>query len=262
MEKSAEEKKTAYLTHELRTPLTSIICALELLRDGGLAAPEGAKLIELALGNADRLKTLINEILDLSKIQNGTLRLSPVACDPAELARASVESLLPWARRKGIHLSLKASVSCGKVYADPRRTSQVLLNLVSNAIKFTPDGGTVEVSLEPGRRDRAGNTLVCVKDSGPGIAPQDLARLFRYFVQAGPEDRRAEGSGLGLALSRSLVELQGGEMWAESALGKGASFFFSLPVHVEAQNSEPQARVNATKSSAAASFCHHGAPRA
>ena len=242
MEKSSAEKTAAYLTHELRSPLTSIICALEMMRSGSGSPTESATLLDLALRNAERLRGLINDILDLSKLQNGQLQISPVPADAVAVAHDAVESMLPWAKRREVALTLKASIGCSRVLIDPRRTAQVIINLLSNAIKFTPAGGSVEVSLEPGKRERAGTVVVCVRDTGPGIAPEDMERIFRYFVQAGPEDKRAEGSGLGLPLARAMVELQGGEMWATSELGRGASFYFTLPVCVgledDGQNTE------------------------
>ncbi|MCX5789067.1 MAG: HAMP domain-containing sensor histidine kinase [Elusimicrobia bacterium] len=242
MDKSSAQKTAAYLTHELRSPLTSIICALELMRGSGITPDESAKLLDLALRNAESLRSLINDILDLSKLQNGQMELSKAPADPLAVAREAVESLLPWAQRRGVALVLKGSLSCPKTLIDARRTCQILVNLLSNAIKFTPTGGSVEVAVETGRRERAGTVVVCVKDSGPGIAPEDQSRIFRYFVQAGPENQRAEGSGLGLPLARAMAELQGGEMWVESAPGRGASFYFTLPVCVGTQETDEKSK--------------------
>ena len=244
MEKSSTEKAAAYLTHELRAPLTSIICSLELMRAGDVTPAESSKLLDLALRNAENLRGLINDILDLSKLQNGQMELSKAPADPLTIAQQAVESLLPWAKRRGVALALKGPLNCPKTLVDARRTCQILVNLLSNAIKFTPAGQTVEVTVETGRRERAGTVILCVKDTGPGIAQEDQGRIFRYFVQAGPDNQRAEGSGLGLPLARAMAELQGGEMWVESVPGRGASFSFTLPVCVGAlERDEKSARI-------------------
>ena len=243
MDTSLEQKKAAYLTHELRAPLTSIICALEVMKERAEAAvkeqsnEEDKAMLSVALRNAERLNRLIDDILDLCKIQNGIMKLVAVPCDCVAVAMETVEDMMPWAKHKGLKLTLKAEEACPAVFIDPRRTGQILTNLISNAIKFTPSGGSIEVAIEAGRREHAGFVIVSVRDTGIGISPQDKAQIFRYFVQAGPPESRKDGSGLGLALARSMTQIQGGEMWAESRLGAGSTFFFTLPIQINASDS-------------------------
>ncbi len=238
MESDLSKKTTAYLTHELRAPLTAIRCALELIEESGACSGrEDGQTLAIALRNTERLKRLIDDILDLSQVQSGRMTLSREACEPAALVREAVESLEPWARRNGIKLSAACSQSCAKVSADPRRTVQVLVNLISNAIKFTPAGGSIRVSAEPGRRDQAGTVGFSVRDTGRGISEEDQRKLFRFFSKVGSEEGRPEGSGLGLALSRSLVELQGGAIEVESKPSCGSTFRFTLPIQLPAAGS-------------------------
>lgn len=242
MDTGLEQKTAAYLTHELRAPLTAMRCALELIGEERAAlSPQARECLAVAARNAERLKGLIDDILDLSKIQAGRMRLFPVPADPAALVQEAVECLQPWARRKGIRLCAEAAEGCPKVCAEPRRVVQVLTNLLSNAIKFTPAGGSVTVRAEAGRRDDAGYAVFSVKDTGPGIPEEDQGRLFRFFCQAGSAGQRAEGTGLGLALSRSLVELQGGTMRLESRVGEGSTFSFTLPAHLPLMEKEQKA---------------------
>ena len=230
MESDLSKKTTAYLTHELRAPLTAIHCALELIEESGACSRrEDGQTLAIALRNTERLKRLIDDILDLSQVQSGRMTLSTQACEPAALVREAVESLEPWARKNGIKLSAACAQSCAKVSADPRRTVQVLVNLISNAIKFTPAGGSIRVSAEPGHREHAGTVGFSVRDTGRGISQEDQRKLFRFFSKVGSEEGRPEGSGLGLALSRSLVELQGGAIEVESKPSRGSTFRFTLP---------------------------------
>ncbi len=222
----------ANVSHELRTPLNSVIGFSELLLTGQV---EGAALsdtqrdyLETISRNGRHLLQLINELLDLSKIAAGRmdLHLEPVPLDA--LFREAVDSVRAQLEARRHRLALEPAAQSVSVTADRGRVLQILLNLLSNAIKFTPDGGlvTLVARVESGGR----HVRVTVTDTGIGIAPQDQARLFQEFVQldAAPS-RRYEGTGLGLALSKRLVELHGGAIGVESALGKGSTFWFTLP---------------------------------
>ena len=222
----------ANVSHELRTPLNSVIGFSELLLTGQV---EGAALsdtqrdyLETISRNGRHLLQLINELLDLSKIAAGRmdLHLEPVPLDA--LFREAVDSVRAQLEARRHRLALEPAAQSVSVTADRGRVLQILLNLLSNAIKFTPDGGlvTLVARVESGAR----HVRVTVTDTGIGIAPQDQARLFQEFVQldAAPS-RRYEGTGLGLALSKRLVELHGGAIGVESALGKGSTFWFTLP---------------------------------
>src|SRR5438477_4022126 len=222
----------ANVSHELRTPLNSVIGFSELLLTGQV---EGAPLsatqrdyLETISRNGRHLLQLINELLDLSKIAAGRmdLHLEPVPLDA--LFREAVDSVRAQLEARRHRLALEPADQPVSVRADRGRVLQILLNLLSNAIKFTPDGGLVTLAARVESDGR--HVRVTVTDTGIGIAPQDQARLVQEFVQldAAPS-RRYEGTGLGLALSKRLVELHGGAIGVESALGKGSTFWFTLP---------------------------------
>jgi signal transduction histidine kinase len=247
MDTNLESKTAAYLTHELRAPLTSIQCALSLLQGETEALSAGAKQhLDICVRNAERLRGLIDDILDLSRIQAGRMHVLLMPCDAAELAREAADGLRPWAQKKGLALVVQCEDGCPPVSADRRRTVQVLMNLLSNAIKFTPEGGTITVRVEAGRRDDAGFVAFSVTDTGRGIALDDQSRIFRYFAQAGEGLKRGEGSGLGLALARSMVELQGGTIGVDSVPGKGSTFRFTLAAHIPAPEKEALAPARAS----------------
>jgi signal transduction histidine kinase len=175
------------------------------------------------------LLSLINDVLDLAKIEAGRMELDlsqvalPVVLDSAVTLHAER------AGREGIRLSLQTEPGEITITADERRLRQVVLNLVSNAVKFTPPDGRIDISA----RRRNDHVEVAVTDTGPGIAAGDLERIFEEFEQTA-DGRQAEGTGLGLPLSRRLVELHGGRLWAESEPGRGSTFRLTLPVHQEA----------------------------
>ena len=228
----------AHVTHELRSPLSSIRAALEILQ--GEAAPklaaEHGRMLSTAVKNSDRLADLISSILDFSKIEAGQMEVHPGKGDAEALVREAVESLGAWAQKKGIRLSCEAAPGLPPIRADGSRTIQVLVNLLSNAIKFTPTGGSVaaRVSADPqdGRRLR-----FSVADTGPGIAKDQQDKIFDKFVQIAAGELHAGGTGLGLSIAKALVHLQQGRLWLESDEGKGATFYFTLPVFV-AQSSD------------------------
>jgi len=222
----------ANVSHELRTPLNSVIGFSELLLTGQV---EGAPLsgtqrdyLETISRNGRHLLQLINELLDLSKIAAGRMDLRLEAVPLDALLREAVDSVRAQLEARRHRLALEPAPEPVSVRADRGRVLQILLNLLSNAIKFTPDGGHVMLTarVEDGGR----HVRVAVRDTGIGIAPEDRAKLFQEFVQldAAPS-RRYEGTGLGLALSKRLVELHGGAIGVESALGQGSTFWFTLP---------------------------------
>jgi signal transduction histidine kinase len=214
----------ANMSHELRTPLNAIIGFSEALRErmfGELNAKQVEYLNDIH-ASGRHLLSLINDILDLSKIEAGRMELD-VSSFPAPAALEAAMSLVrERAQRGGIALSLELDPALGEVRADERKFKQILLNLLSNSIKFTPAGGRVAV--------RAGvngaGLEVSVRDTGIGIAPEEQGAVFEEFRQVGP---RAEGTGLGLALTKRFVELHGGRIHLESAPGQGSTFTFTLP---------------------------------
>ncbi|MBI3205061.1 MAG: PAS domain S-box protein [Myxococcales bacterium] len=227
---SADKIKSAFLatmSHELRTPLNSIIGFTGILLQGmaGPINPEQKKQLQMVRDSSRHLLALINDVLDISKIEAGQLE---VRCEPFELSpviERAVASVRPRAEQKGLALEVSAPAGLAPVSSDARRVEQVLLNLLSNAVKFTDHG---RVSLEVAAD--AERVSMTVRDTGVGIRPQDLAALFQPFRQLDTGlSRNHEGTGLGLAICRRLAELMGGEVRAESEWGGGSAFTFVLP---------------------------------
>ncbi|HLQ62261.1 MAG TPA: response regulator [Candidatus Acidoferrales bacterium] len=218
----------ANMSHELRTPLNAILGFSELLIDESSTERDEARhheYLEQIHGSGEHLLSLINDILDLAKVEAGQMELRPAQFDAGLLLREAIASVEPMAEARRITVTLEGE-SVRPVRADPGKLKQVVLNLLSNAIKFTPEGGRVTARLR-----WVGEAVeICVEDSGIGIAPDDIPRLFVEFQQLeSGADRRHQGTGLGLALSKRLVELHQGRIWVESEPGKGSRFFLELP---------------------------------
>jgi GAF domain-containing protein len=223
----------ASMSHELRTPLNAILGYTELIADGIYGAPpeKMQTVLKRLESNGRHLLGLINAVLDLSKIEAGQLTLDLADYSLENLAQTVYNAVEPLAADK--KLAFKADVPAGLPpgRGDERRLTQVLLNLVGNAIKFTDTG---EVVIQAGASDSEFH--LSVRDTGPGISAADQAKLFQEFQQAdNPKTRRKEGTGLGLAISKRIVEMHGGRIWIESQLGRGSTFFVSLPVQVQEQ---------------------------
>jgi signal transduction histidine kinase len=222
----------ATMSHELRTPLNAIIGFSEVLHEqmfGELNERQLAYVSDVHEAG-QHLLSLINDVLDLAKIEAGRmdLELSQVAL--ADVLRSAVSMHADRASRGGIELTLETEPEEIVLAADERRVRQVVFNLLSNAVKFTPAGGRVDISA----RREDGRVEVAVADTGPGIAAADLETIFEEFEQA-RDGRQAEGTGLGLPLSRKLVELHGGRLWVDSRPGHGSTFRFTLPIEREAE---------------------------
>jgi signal transduction histidine kinase len=221
------------ISHELRTPLNSIIGFTDLLltEDLGAAAPLSAQqrdFLETVARNGKHLLELINELLDLQRIAAGRMELKPEPFALAPLLAEAASSVQAQVQKHGHDLVVSPPPDDLRVHADRGRVRQILLNLLSNAIKFTPDGG--RVTLVAGAANGEAEARVAVTDTGIGIAPEDQIKLFKEFSQLDASaSRKYEGTGLGLALSRRLVEMQGGEIGVESEIGKGSTFWFTLP---------------------------------
>jgi PAS domain S-box-containing protein len=217
----------ATVSHELRTPLTSINGALGLLR-GGVAGslPEQSRhLVEIAKSNSDRLVRLINDILDIEKIEAGSMAFRMSAVDLGSAIEAALFANQAYGERYGVSFRIGAGADGIRVRADPDRLDQVLANLLSNAAKFSPRGGTVEIAV--GRHD--GRIRTEIIDSGPGIPVEIRDRIFEKFVQADASDDRAtEGTGLGLSIAKAIVERMGGSIAVRAGAGGGCVFFFDL----------------------------------
>jgi signal transduction histidine kinase/HAMP domain-containing protein len=218
----------ANMSHELRTPLNSIIGFSDMLLTQEIGALNAMQqdFLETVARNGRHLLQLISELLDLSKIEAGHLQLVSESLDLRELLREAADSVRAQTEQRRHVLDLELPPSPLTVTADHVRVRQVLLNLLSNAIKFTPDGGKVRLL---GRRED-GAVRVEVIDTGIGIAPEDQPKLFKEFIQVDASaSRHYEGTGLGLALCKRLVELHGGRIGCESARGQGSTFWFTLP---------------------------------
>jgi PAS domain S-box-containing protein len=221
---------TSTLSHELRTPLTSIIGSLQLINTGmfGTLDQDAAELALVAERNAQRLLDLINDILDLERIDSGRLSLNAEDVSLDEVMQESVVLNRAYAERFGVRLKLSAEPPKVTVHADRRRLLQVMTNLISNAAKFSPEGGNVELSASC---DDA-LVQVSVEDRGPGIPQEFRSRIFGRFAQADSAlTRKKGGTGLGLAICKRLIELMGGEIWYSDRDGGGTSFHFRLPMH-------------------------------
>ncbi|MEP0885461.1 PAS domain S-box protein [Trichocoleus sp. ST-U3] len=236
------------VSHELRTPLTSISAALDLLAGGVLQnQPEDAQqMLNIAANNSERLVRLINDILDIERIESGKIIMTKQACDAGDLMNQSVEAIQEIAERDGVTLSV-SPVSV-RLWADPDRIIQILTNLLSNAIKFSPQGSTVWLSAELIRSQGSGivypssspdTLLIKVRDQGRGIPSDKIESIFERFQQVDASDSRQKGgTGLGLAICRSILQQHEGRIWAESTLGEGSTFYFTLPILSDVQRPE------------------------
>jgi PAS domain S-box-containing protein len=228
MEKVKDEF-VSVVSHELRTPLTSIRASLGLLAGGVLTeVPDKAqRMLEIAVSNADRLTRLVNDILDIERLESGRADLHPTVCDAATLVQHAAEEMRGMAQAAGVALLVEPS--SGQLVADADRVLQVLTNLVSNAIKFSAPGSSVR--LDSSVSDSVPEVVFTVRDQGRGIAPDKLEAIFERFLQVDASDSREKGgTGLGLAICKSIVRQHGGRIWAESTPGAGSTFFVALPV--------------------------------
>ena len=230
----------ATMSHELRTPLTSIIGYSDMLLSGmtGELDEKQNSFIESILKNGETLLNLINDILDLTKIEAGKLELRREAVDLRAALLGVLPVVKPRAAEKHIKVSTFLPTDLPSVDADPGKLNQILLNLLTNAIKYTPDSGSVSVEA----RHLENMAEIWVTDTGVGIAKEDHERIFQRFTQVDSSTTRSQGgTGLGLAITKELVELHGGHIRVQSQLGKGSSFVFAIPVQEEAAARRPAA---------------------
>ncbi len=217
-------------SHELRTPLSIIMGAIRLVLDEipGKIVEEQRDVLATAMESVERLGRIVDSLLSISKIESGKLDLQKTVVNICELIEDTVSNYKPLAQEKGIRLDYEIPQRSVDICLDPDKTKEVLINLISNSLKFTPEGGWVKVICA----EQDGEVLVSVQDSGLGIAKEDIPKLFDKFTQfgrkAGPGEK---GTGLGLAISEGIVKQQKGKIWAESEPGKGSKFTFTLPKH-------------------------------
>lgn len=231
--KQVEKMKDEFVSvvsHELRTPLTSIHGSLGMLTSGLLSSTseQGKRLLQIATDSTERLVRLINDILDIERIESGKVKMERENCDLRDLINSAINIMQPLADKAGVSLSIHNSNSSSiQLWADPDRIIQTLTNLFSNAIKFSEPGSTVYLMTEL-QKDQV---LVTVQDTGRGIPEDKLESIFERFQQVDSSDsRNHDGTGLGLAICKSIVQQHGGKIWVKSILDEGSSFYFTLPI--------------------------------
>jgi PAS domain S-box-containing protein len=245
--KQIERMKDEFISvvsHELRTPLTSIHGSLGMI-SSGLIKPDteqGKRLLQIATDSTERLVRLINDILDIERIESGKVKMEKQTCNLGDLIDTAIDLMQPLARQGDVTLSV-SSISTN-IWADPDRIIQTLTNLLSNAIKFSKPGSTVTLTTEVGNEETNidnqhisasfhNNLILQIKDNGRGIPTDKLETIFERFQQVDSSDsRKHDGTGLGLAICKSIVQQHGGRIWAESILGEGSSFYFTIPLSI------------------------------
>lgn len=230
--KEVEQLKSDFIsnvTHELRSPLTSIKMALDLISRENISNPNAKMMLNTAIRNAERLNSIISDILDFSKMQSGKMIFHLDRYSPNEIAQNAVDAMAAWAKSKNLNLILNKKENLPDIYADKKRTEQILINLISNAIKFTPEGGSIEVSVgyETSNPDFI---QFYVKDTGCGIKKEDQEKIFEKFVQV-VAGEKVGGTGLGLAITKAMVVMQSGSISVDSEVGKGSIFKVLMPVY-------------------------------
>jgi len=238
---SANAAKSAFLanmSHELRTPLNAILGFSEIIGTECFGPVGNARYKDYAgdiHSSGAHLLSLINDLLDIAKIEAGRMEIAPHPLDARRTFDIALKLIASKAREKGQSLTIAVDPSASALHGDERAIKQILINLVSNAVKFTPEGGRIDVVASMARD---GGFQILVKDNGPGIPRDKLDKIFTPFSQVDNRyDRQAGGTGLGLALVRGLAELHGGRAWIESEFGKGCSVFVNLPVYAPGQSS-------------------------
>ncbi len=235
----ANDAKTEFVnivSHELKVPMTSIqgYARLLLMGAGGPVTDQQKEFINVILRNVERMSALVSDLLDLARIEAGRIRISPRPVSLSKVVQEALRSVEAEIARRKHKVEVDVPPDLPEVLADPMRLMQVLINLLSNAYKYTPDGGRIRVWAEVhgDAQDGKERWVVCaVQDSGVGIASQDLERIFQPFTRVqNPQTGREAGTGLGLSITRSIVELHGGHIWVESEPGKGSTFYFTLPL--------------------------------
>ena len=230
----------ATVSHELRTPLTSVIGYSEMLLEGiaGALNEEQRDYVRTVMEKGDQLLQLITGILDISRMEAGEMKVRRVPFDIAEVCSVAVQTVAPNARRKRIEIETSLSAGIPMGVGDRDKTRQVVLNLLGNAVKFTPDAGTIRLIVELGSLARIGKPggapglRVAVQDSGIGIPAEHFQQVFEPFFQVdNTSTREFGGTGLGLSIVKRFVEAQGGQVWLDSEVGRGTTFRFTLPIH-------------------------------
>jgi signal transduction histidine kinase len=230
----------ANMSHELRTPLNAVMGFSEALKERyfGELNEKQSEYVGDIHDSGRHLLSLVNDILDLSKVEAGRMELEPVEFDLPVALESAMALVRERAHRHAIALTLDSQPASFRVFADERKVKQIVLNLLSNAVKFTPDGGRISLLA----RSDGATAEVSVTDTGAGIAPEDQAAVFEEFRQVGKDSaRKAEGTGLGLPLAKRFAELHGGTIGVRSAVGQGATFTLTLPINRDVPRAAPSA---------------------
>jgi two-component system phosphate regulon sensor histidine kinase PhoR len=214
------------VSHELRTPIASLKLITETLVEGAIDDSVAAhRFLILMEHEIDNLAQMVEELLELSRIESGRVPIKRKKLDPCEVMSLAVERMQLQAQRAGISLRLECPNNLPKIFADDERISHVFINLLSNAIKFTPEGGEIVVAA----KHEIKRVIFSVHDSGEGIPREDIDRMFERFYKV-DRARSSGGTGLGLSIAKHTVEAHKGQIWAESTEGQGSTFYFSLPI--------------------------------
>ncbi|MFA5027941.1 MAG: ATP-binding protein [Candidatus Methylomirabilota bacterium] len=233
---SLRSELLAMVSHDLHTPLTAIKGSLEVVLRENVGVELGRELLGIALKNADRLFRLVSDILDLTRIESGRFAGRHEPFDLVGALQAAVERLRPLAAARQIRLEVQAPQGILPIEADGVRMEQLFTNLLDNAVKFTPPGGTVEAIVE----DDPGELVLGVRDSGVGIAPEHLERIFdRFYRVPQPAGSDVDGTGLGLSICKAVVDDHGGRIWVQSSPGQGSTFFVAIPRHGKLLQGQP-----------------------
>lgn len=215
------------VSHEFRTPLTTIIVGVEMLREGMLGdlTPRGKEVLEAISMDCERLTRLIDNLLELSRVESGTIFVEAEPVDVADLVKEAVRPLKIQAESKGVELIADLPPEIPPVAADFNKAVWVLTNLIGNALRYTEAGGTIAVKV----RQRGGRLFFTVQDTGCGIPKEYLDKIFRKYIQVREPGKTQGGVGLGLAIAKDIVMAHGGEIWVQSEVGKGTTFTFTFP---------------------------------
>ena len=234
-----KEDFIANMTHELRSPLTSIKAALDLLSKEKKMEDSSKNLLSTAMRNSNRLNALINDILDFSKLESGKMIFHSAPSSPVEMVHEAVDSMKAWAKSKRITLTQINEENLPEIYVDKKKLVQILINLISNALKFTSTGGKIEISVDRGKEKFANSVFFSVKDTGCGIKKENQDKIFEKFAQVASGEKM-KGTGLGLSITKAMVVLQDGKINLESEYGKGSIFRVSMPVYKRQTNQPVQ----------------------
>lgn len=217
------------VSHEFRTPLTTIIVGVDMLREGMLGdlTPRGKEILEAIGSDCERLTRLIDNLMELSRIESGSIYVEPESADAAVLVHDAVRPLKIQAERQGVELVVDLPPEIPLVTADYNKATWVLTNIIGNALRYTPEGGNITIKV----RQYRNRVFFSVSDTGCGIPKEDQEKIFRKYIQVRKPGQAVGGAGLGLTIAKDIVMAHGGEIWVESEEGVGTTFTFTFPIY-------------------------------